>query len=359
MNATKIFGIVLLGHLVAFAIILFQPGCQTTPRESTEVDTGLQEVEGDYWSSSVDTHRSATDARSGRSEPRRPQASADAQTQVDDWDDDFLTPADPQPRADRTRTTTPGPTEVAAAEGEYIVERGDTLSIIARNHGVTLNNLLAANNLQMDSVIHPGDRLEIPEGTVAATTDRERTSRTAETATYTVRRGDNLSRIASQHGISVRDLRELNNLEGDLIREGQELRVPRRGEAREESREESRPSPRRDSGATYTVQAGDTPGAIANRFGVSAQELMRANDISDPRRMRVGQELTIPGRESSRGERSQREESAPRERTARPEPEEESEEEVDAPIRVIPFDEDPDFDDLDDEDFPEVELVPE
>lgn len=358
MNATKIFGIVLLGHIVAFAIILFQPGCQTTPRETGEADTGIEAHDEDVWSFSGDTRQTATDARSGRSEPRRPQSPATPQASADDWDDDFLTPVDPEPRETRVRTTTPDPVDASAGEGVYVVQRGDTLSLIARNHGITLNNLLAANDLRMDSVIHPGDRLEIPEGTVRPAAPAS--SRVAETGTYVVRRGDSLSRIASQHGISVRDLRELNNLQGDLIRVGQELRVPRQGEAAQTPsaapRSASQPQ---GSGATYTVQAGDTPGAIANRFGVSTQELMRANNISDPRRMRVGQELTIPGREAAREQRTERPESTPVQRPARTPQRDQTPAETDAPIPVIPFDEDPDFDDFDDEDFPEVELVPE
>jgi LysM repeat protein len=45
---------------------------------------------------------------------------------------------------------------------------------------------------------------------------------------------------------------------------------------------------------TYVVRAGDTPGGIARQFGVSVQELMRANNITDARAMRVGDRLTIP-----------------------------------------------------------------
>ncbi len=45
---------------------------------------------------------------------------------------------------------------------------------------------------------------------------------------------------------------------------------------------------------THVVEAGDNPAKIAQRYGVSAQELMRANNILDPSRLRVGQELIIP-----------------------------------------------------------------
>jgi nucleoid-associated protein YgaU len=45
---------------------------------------------------------------------------------------------------------------------------------------------------------------------------------------------------------------------------------------------------------TYTVKAGDSPNAIARQFGVTAEALMRANNVTDPTRLRVGQELVVP-----------------------------------------------------------------
>lgn len=52
---------------------------------------------------------------------------------------------------------------------------------------------------------------------------------------------------------------------------------------------EPSPEPR-----TYVVKAGDTPAIIARQFGVSVEALMRANNITDPRALRVGQRLVIP-----------------------------------------------------------------
>ena len=47
--------------------------------------------------------------------------------------------------------------------------------------------------------------------------------------------------------------------------------------------------------ATYTLQPGDTLGAVARRNGVSVEALARANNISNPDRVFAGQVLTIPG----------------------------------------------------------------
>lgn len=48
------------------------------------------------------------------------------------------------------------------------------------------------------------------------------------------------------------------------------------------------------SGTTYKVQQGDILGSIARRFGVTVNALMRANNITDARRLRIGQTLQIP-----------------------------------------------------------------
>jgi len=51
-------------------------------------------------------------------------------------------------------------------------------------------------------------------------------------------------------------------------------------------------------GATkYTVQSGDTLSGIASRFGISVDDIVRANNIADPNSLSEGQVLTIPPRE--------------------------------------------------------------
>jgi len=100
--------------------------------------------------------------------------------------------------------------------GTHLVRRGDTLARIARDHAVTVAELRSFNNLKSD-VIRVGQVLRIPATAAAGSADE---------TTYTVKRGDTLSRIASAHGISVAALRQRNALRSDVIRVGQELVVP-------------------------------------------------------------------------------------------------------------------------------------
>ena len=105
------------------------------------------------------------------------------------------------------------PRLVARADGrtEYVVRAGDTLSVIARRHGVSVTELREANGLRGDRIL-VGQRLTIPESGLTYIVHR-------------VQRGESLSVIARRYGVTVAEVRAANGLTSDLIRPGQELRI--------------------------------------------------------------------------------------------------------------------------------------
>lgn len=61
----------------------------------------------------------------------------------------------------------------------------------------------------------------------------------------------------------------------------------------------SGPTPSPSAGTTYVVQAGDTIFSIARAYGVSPQAIVQANALTDPDRIALGQELSIPAAEAT------------------------------------------------------------
>jgi cell wall-associated NlpC family hydrolase len=120
------------------------------------------------------------------------------------------------------------------------VRDGDSLAGLAWRHGVRLSELLRVNSLQLTSVIHPGQSLEIPAGarvnatpaaltgivaspTTAATT----AAATATASEYVVVAGDALASIAWRNGVTLGALLRANALEASsLITPGRRLQIP-------------------------------------------------------------------------------------------------------------------------------------
>jgi len=55
---------------------------------------------------------------------------------------------------------------------------------------------------------------------------------------------------------------------------------------------------------TYTVKPGDNPEKIAKKFGVSVKELLRVNNIKNPKRLRAGQKIKIPVKRKTKAKKS-------------------------------------------------------
>jgi LysM repeat protein len=119
--------------------------------------------------------------------------------------------------------------------------------------------------------------------------------------TYTVQAEDTLYDIAQRFGVSVDELMEANEItDAANLSIGQKLVIPGQesGGAPEETAspeaEAATATPTTTDEGVYVVQEGDYPSSIAEKFGISTEELMEANDITDPTSLKVGQELIIP-----------------------------------------------------------------
>lgn len=174
------------------------------------------------------------------------------------------------------------PMVVSAAPPQYgpvvhVVQWGENLTGIAAQYGVTVEAIVAANNIANPNRIYVGQRLIIPLTPGPTETP-------ANAISHLVQSGDTLSSLAVRYHTTIDAIVQLNKLVNpSYIYVGQVLLIP--GEAGTLPAE----------GFYYTVRSGDTLANIAYRYGVSSWTLAQINNLTNPSLIVVGQTLYIPG----------------------------------------------------------------
>lgn len=99
----------------------------------------------------------------------------------------------------------------SSASSSYTVRSDDTLSGIASKHGMSLSELLKANDISASKPIFPGSKIKVSGGSSSSSSSSKSTAKPkAKTSTYTVKSGDTLSGIATSHDMKLASLLNLN-----------------------------------------------------------------------------------------------------------------------------------------------------
>ncbi len=245
----------------------------------------------------------------------------------------------PSPTATATVTPIPSPTPTATPV-VHLVEEGDLLGRIAQQYGISLDELIEANDIDPEDVLSIGQEIVIPVPTAttdpaeptAPTTPTEpptatpSPSPTPEPLVHVVERGDLLGRLAQRYGVSVDELAAANGIDPeDVLSIGQKLVIPGQVVPAEEispaatptssptaatppatatTSATPTPTPTEEPTATpeptqladifHTVEQGEYLGAIARRYGIDEALIARANGITSETILRIGQQLLIP-----------------------------------------------------------------
>ncbi len=226
----------------------------------------------------------------------------------------------------------PAPSASSYGETEiYIVRKGDILSKLAVDFDTTTATLVEMNGLTNPDVLYVGQELSVPAGRSSAKTTSKPTGAVKAGGVYTIQKGDTLSEIALAAGVTIDDLRALNNLKGDNIMAGETLDIPAygtvpKGKRKSSSSSSSASKPKPVEPAAPAVVAepqfepavapmaapaepapvevdmvvdevmypGDTLDIKARQYGVTKAEIMRLNGITDESQVKEGQTIRIP-----------------------------------------------------------------
>lgn len=158
---------------------------------------------------------------------------------------------------------------------KYVPVSGSNYYVVKK--GDSLWSIARANGLTVDelkslnnlssNVLHVGDTLLISSA--------DGTDDVSNDTYYVVKSGDTLWSIARKYNLSVNELKSLNNLSSNVLSVGQRLIVGK------------------ESSNDYVVSAGDTLWAIARKFNVSADEIKSLNNLSS-NNLSIGMTLKIP-----------------------------------------------------------------
>lgn len=178
----------------------------------------------------------------------------------------------------------------------HIVQSGESLWGISKKYNVSVDELRAWNNLTGSDGLHPGQELVLreakTENTATETIETPLELEPSKVKIHIVQPGESLWAISRKYDVTVDQIKEWNAMsESDGLYPGQELKLTAREQAdianptTEESTEPTQPK-------TYTVEPGDTLYGIAQKFGLSIEELKSLN-AKQSNELSVGEELKV------------------------------------------------------------------
>ncbi len=185
--------------------------------------------------------------------------------------------------------TLPGGAAGGKPPARYTVRGGDTPCEVAERFSVSCDAMLAMNGMNRSSVLRVGQVLRFPGGSGAPA--EEGGADTPTPSRYTVQRGDTACEVAERYSVSCDDMLALNHLgRGSVLSIGQVLSMP--GGSRDaDLGEVVGAATLRD--VAYTVQPGDTPCQVAERFDMNCDGFLRLNNLKRHGVIYVGQTLKV------------------------------------------------------------------
>lgn len=197
---------------------------------------------------------------------------------------------------------------------KYTVQSGDSVWKISNDHGITMAQLIEWNNIK-NNFVYPGQQLIVSNGgssntgantgnTSGSNSSNSSSSNTASGTKYTVKAGDSVWSVSNKYGITMAQLIQWNNIQNNFIYPGQQLTVSNSGSTNSASSNTGSSANTNNSSSantgssssqgTYTVKAGESVWSVANKNGITTNQLIEWNNIKN-NFIYPGQQLIVKG----------------------------------------------------------------
>ncbi len=176
----------------------------------------------------------------------------------------------------------------------HTVRSGESLALIAKKYGVSVQEIIKLNNLKKPYIIRPGEKLKIPSKKVA-----KKPRNNSCSLYHKVKPGESLITIAKKYHVWVKDIKRLNKLNSNVIRVGQVLCI-KEGKAVSKNKNRKKSSKKVKIKKEITtkivyhkVRPGENLSLIAQKYNTSIREIIKLNNLKKPYIIKPGQKLKI------------------------------------------------------------------
>lgn len=289
MKFLKITTIVLGLHATLIALLVFQPGCNTSTSPKDRYYEPMNQ--GDFTLQDNSSTQSFADDFLSSNAPVNTQE-VHTPEQITDYHGSYYPET-----ATRSETL---PTH----QESTVVDRYPPTRPSWNMHESRENFATTSNHGRVD-VLKPSSTARVEQKSMSHASDElttnDATIKTMETATsssssYTVKAGDTLWVIAKRNDLTLTQLLDANPslTKKSILRIGQEIMLPSKNQQNRTTQSSKSTTAEEIAGGTYTIRKGDTLSGIANRFKVTVAALRSANSIAG-NTIYAGKPLTIPG----------------------------------------------------------------
>ena len=181
----------------------------------------------------------------------------------------------------------------------YTVLPGDTLAVIAMKNGLNWRDVAKWNQIDPSSPLYVGTSIYLYDAKPQNTESSIPPKTKAAPETYVVQANDSLTGIASQFGLSVKQLADYNDLAVNSgVRVGQKLALKETASAnsnKAENKASSASPVSKVKTKPYVVKRGEYLKLIADRYALSNQELADlTSGLTSGSHLMVGQKINVP-----------------------------------------------------------------